>query len=70
MSEVIPKANDVLYDVPCDDSEIKASTPFIQADIRRKLDELSRQYTLINRKLDGIVSKLNKLDSIDRKLTS
>lgn len=70
VSKVISKANDALYDVPCDDSEIKASTPLIQADIRGKLDELSRQHTLTNRKLDGIVSKLNKLDSIDRKLTS
>lgn len=70
VSKVISKANDALYDVPCDDSEIKASTPLIQADIRGKLDELSRQHTLTNRKLDGIVRKLNKLDSIDRKLTS
>lgn len=71
VSEVISKANDVLNDVPCDDSEIKPSTPRVQAtsDIRGKLDELSKQHTLTNRKLVYIVSKLNKLDSIDRKLT-
>lgn len=70
LSEAISKANDVLYVVHCDDSEIKSSTPRVEADIREKLDELFRQYTLTNRKIDGIVRKLNKLDSIDRKLTT
>lgn len=70
LGEVISNANDVLYEVPCDDSEIKSSTPRVQADISGKLDELFRQHTVTNRKVDCIVSKLNKLDTIDRKLTS
>lgn len=70
LSEAISKANDVLYVVHCDDSEIKSSTPRVEADIRGKLDELFRKHTLANRKLDGIVNKLNTLDSIDRKLTN
>lgn len=70
LSEAISKANDVLYVVHCDDSEIKSSTPRVEADIRGKLDELFRKHTLANRKLDGIVNKLNTLDSIDRKLTT
>lgn len=69
LSEAISKANDVLYVVHCDDSEIKSSTPRVEADIRGKLDELFRKHTVANRKLDGIVSKLNTLDSIYRKLT-
>lgn len=70
LSKAISKANEVLYDVHCDDSEIKSSTPRVQANIRGKLDELLRKHTLTNRNLDGIVSKLNKFDSIDRKLTT
>lgn len=70
LSEAISKANDVLYVVHCDDSEIKSSTPRVEADIRGKLDELCRKHTVANRKLDGIVSKLNTLDSIYRKLTT
>lgn len=70
LSEAISKANDVLYVVHCDDSEIKSSTPRVEADICGKLDELFRKHTLANRKLDGIVSKLNTWDSIDRNLTT
>lgn len=69
-SEAISKANDVLYVVHCDESEIKSSTPRVEADIRGKLDELFRKHTYASRKLDGIVSKLNKLRVTDLQFRS
>lgn len=70
LSEAISKANDVLYVVHCDDSKIKSSTPRVEADISGKLDELFRKHTLASRKLDGIVSKLNKLRVTDLQFRS
>lgn len=70
LSEAISKANDVLYVVHCNDSKIKSSTPRVEADIRGKLDELFRKHTLASRKLDGIVSKLNKLRVTDLQFRS
>ena len=70
VSEVIAKANEVLFDAHTDENAT-TSTPRVQppAEIHTKLDELHRQNASTNKKLDKITSKLGQLDKIEHKLT-